>query len=248
MISAVVIAKNEEKRLRECLLALKWCDEVIVIDNGSTDKTPGIAKRAGAKVYSYSEGGDFSSIRNFGLHKAQHDWVLFVDADEVVTKELSDEVYQTIAQFLIPVNGFYITRKDSMWGRVLEYGDAGNTKLLRLARKDKGQWTGKVHEVWDILGEKGEMKNPLLHYPHPNVAEFLSELNIYSTIRAQELYEEGIKAYWWDIILYPKGKFLYNFFIKQGFRDGVSGLVHALLMSFYSFLVRGKLWQLRDQK
>lgn len=248
MISAVVIAKNEEERLRECILSLKWCDEVIVIDNNSTDRTAGIAKRAGAKVYQFLDEDDFSAIRNFGLQKAAHDWVLFVDADERVSKQLAAEIYSNSAQFLVPVNGFYIERRDVLWGKELKFGDAGKTKLLRLARKDKGQWRGKVHEVWDILGDKGELTYPLYHYPHQSVAEFLKEINYYSSLRAQELYEKGEKSYWWSIILYPKGKFFYTYFLQQGFRDGVSGMVHSLLMSFYSFLVRGKLWQLRGRK
>lgn len=248
MISAVVIAKNEENRLRECLLSLKWCDEVIVIDNNSDDKTVGVAKRAGAKVFSYEEEGDFAAIRNFGLSKATQDWVLFVDADEIVTKELADEMYQNIAQFLVSVNGFYVTRQDSLWGKELNFGDMEKNKFLRLARKDKGKWQGKVHETWEVLGEKRTLKNPLLHYPHQSVAEFLSEINYYSTLRAQELYDKGVKAHWWSIILYSKGKFFYNYFYKQGFRDGLEGMIHALLMSFYSFLVRGKLWHMRDAK
>ncbi len=247
MISAVVIAKNEEKRLRACVLSLSWCDEVIVVDNNSTDKTAGVAKRAGAQVYSFTEEGDFAALRNFGLEKAQNDWVLFVDADEIVIKELADEIYQHIAQFLSSVNGFYLTRQDVLWGKELKFGDVHNTTYLRLARKDKGRWHGKVHEIWEVLGEKKELKNPLIHHPHPSVSEFLSEINYYSSLRAQELYDKGEKAHWWTIILYAKGKFFYNYIFKQGFRDGVAGMIHALLMSFYSFLVRGKLWQMRDR-
>lgn len=247
MISAVVIAKNEEKRLRECLLSLSWCDEVIVVDNNSTDKTAGVARRAGAKVYLFTEDDDFAALRNFGLEKAQNDWVFFVDADELVSRELADEIYQHIAQFLSSVNGFYLTRQDVLWGKELKFGDVGKTSFLRLARKDKGKWQGKVHETWEVLGEKKELKNPLIHHPHPNVSEFLSEINYYSSLRAKELYDRGEKANFWTIIMYAKGKFFYNFFIKQGFRDGVEGMIHALLMSFYSFLVRGKLWQMRDK-
>lgn len=241
MISAVVIAKNEEKNIYDCLKSLKWCSEIIVIDDNSTDKTFDIAKEAGAKVFARSLAGDFSEQRNFGLKMAASDWVLFIDADERVSDALSFEILERIKDQSF---GFFIPRVDFLWGRKLKFGETRDIKLLRLARKGEGGWVGKVHERWKIKGKTSLLKNPILHFPHPTTTEFLKEINFYTTLRAKELYQRRVKVYWFDIILYPKAKFVYNYFIKMGFRDYLPGLVFAIMMSFHSFLVRGKLWHL----
>lgn len=248
MITAVVLAKNQENELTRCLSSLAWCQEIVVIDDNSTDDTVKIAEGLGAKVYKRDLAENFAEQRNFGLEKATQEWVLFVDADEVVPKELADEIYQQTSQFLTQANGFLIARRDIMWGKLLRFGEVGKIEFLRLARKDKGTWKGRVHETWEVQGEVKRMNDYLLHYPHPTVREFLSEVNMYSTLRAQELIEKGVKVHWWDIVLYPKAKFFLNYFFRQGFRDGMQGLVVALLMSFHSFLVRSKLWLLYQKK
>lgn len=248
MISAVVLTKNEEKNIARCLASLQWCDEIIVIDDYSIDKTVEIAKKANATVYQRSLNGDFARQRNFGLTKAKNDWVLFIDADEVVSKDLADEMYQQTSQFLTRVNGFSVKREDVMWGRTLRFGEVGNIRLVRLARRDKGEWVGKVHEVWQVTGPLSGLKHSLQHYPHRTVAEFLSEVNTYSTLRSQELFAQKRKTNFVEIVAYPKAKFFLNYIVKQGFRDGIPGLIVALMMSFHSFLVRGKLWQLWRKK
>lgn len=245
MISAVVLTKNEEKNIVDCLETLTWCDEILVIDDNSEDRTLEIAQKMGAKVFVHSLSEDFSKQRNFGLSKAKGEWVLFVDADERVLPELAREIkYQIANSKNKDMNGFYIKRRDFMWGRELKHGETGNIKLLRLARKDAGRWEGMVHEQWRVNGKVGVLNNPLLHYPHQAITEFLREINFYTTLRAKELHKRGVKVQWQDIILYSKAKFIYNYFIKMGFLDGLPGLVFALLMSFHSFLVRGKLWLL----
>lgn len=247
MISAVVLTKNEEKNIVDCLETLAWCDEVLVIDDNSEDRTVEIAQKMRASVFVRSLNNDFSKQRNFGLQKAKNDWVLFVDADERVSAELCAEISDAISsQIWRKQNlcGFYTKRRDFMWGKELKHGEVGSIKLLRLAKKDAGVWEGAVHEEWKIKGKTDKLKNPLLHYPHQTIAEFLQEINFYTTLRAQELYQQGVKVRWWEIILYPKAKFFYNYFIKMGFLDGLPGFIFALIMSFHSFLVRGKLWLL----
>ncbi len=244
MISAVVLTKNEEKNIAECLAGLSWCDEVIVIDDNSTDKTQEIARKMNAQVFAHSLNNDFSQQRNFGLEKAKGEWVLFVDADERVSSALW---YEIMAHTNDPVNkhaGFYLKRTDVLWGKELRHGEIGTIKLLRLAKKDAGSWHGKVHEAWKIKGNTLVLNKPLLHYPHNTVETFLKEINFYTDLRAEELYKKKIKVFWWSIILYPKAKFLLNYILRRGYKDGLQGLVFALMMSFHSFLVRGKLWML----
>lgn len=248
-VSIVILAKNEENNILDCLESVKEAGEIIVVDDYSEDRTLEIARKFGdkVKIFQHKLNGDFSAQRNFGLSKATCEWVLFVDADERVTEALASEISNLKSQIPNDTNGFYTKRRDAVWGRELKFGETGNIKLLRLGRKDSGKWKGKVHEVWNVSGKIGDLNNELIHYPHQTVREFLGEISLYSTIRANELYEKGVSVSAFHIVLYPKLKFLLNYFIKLGFMDGLSGLVLALMMSFQSFLVRGKLWLLNNK-
>jgi len=245
--SVVILTRNEEKNILDCLESIKGTDEIIVIDDNSKDRTEEVIKTFDKqiKIYKRALSGDFSAQRNFGLLKAKNEWVLFLDADERVPRELFHKINSALTDNKF--DGFLIERRDIMWGRELKFGEAGNIKLLRFAKKNKGKWEGKVHEKWDIKGAVGELDNPLMHYPHQTISEFLSEVSLYSTIRANELKQAGIKVSAIDIILYPKLKFLLNYFVKLGFMDGLPGLTVALMMSLHSFLVRSKLWLLNNK-
>ncbi len=246
MISVVVLTKNEEKNLEKCLKALLWCDEILVIDDNSNDKTVQIAKKFDVKVFQQTL-QDFSLQRNFGLEKAQGEWILFIDADELVSKDLKEEI-QKIIKNTKKYDGFYLKRVDELWKKILLHGEIGNIRLLRLGRKEKGKWRGRVHEVWEINGRIGELKNKLIHYPHQSIEEFLKEINSYTDLRAKELHEMGIKTSFGQIVFYPIGKFVVNYLLKGGFLDGLEGFIFAIVMSSHSFLVRGKLWLLWQKK
>jgi glycosyltransferase involved in cell wall biosynthesis len=251
MISAIVLTKNEEINIVDCLESLLWCDEILVIDDNSEDKTVQIVeslKNKKIKAIVHPLNNDFSKQRNFALQQAQHEWVLFIDADERVSLALEYEILSLINSSLNDLSGFYLKRRDVIWGKELRYGETGNIKLLRLVKKEKGEWQGRVHEILRIKGRIGELKNSLMHYPHRDITEFLQEINFYTELRAQELYDKKVKVYWWSIIIYPLGKLVLNFFIRRGFLDGLQGLIFSILMSLHSFLVRGKLWQLWQKK
>lgn len=253
MLSVVIIAKNEEKNILDCLETVLWADEIIIVDDNSEDRTIEVVKSLSSKkikVYSKSLNEDFASQRNYALSKATKKWILFLDADERVTNELREEINTFLIENIkiSNINGFFIKRKDIMWGKELKYGETGSIKLLRFAKKDSGIWKGKVHEIWEVEGNISEMENNLIHFPHQTIDEFLSEINFYTTLRAKELYENKIESSVKNIILYPKGKFIKNYFIKLGFLDGIEGLIFAIFMSLHSFLVRGKLWLLWKRK
>jgi len=253
-ITAIILVKNEERHIVDCIKRLNFCDEILIIDDRSTDKTvESIARLNNKKVriIPYSLRDDFSKARNFGLSQANGKWVLFIDADEIVSDALAFETssvtHQLGSQPLARCNGFYIKRKDFMWGKTLNFGEAGNIKLLRLAKRSAGEWNGKVHEKWTVGGDIGVLKNYLIHYPHQTITEFLKEINYYTDIRAQELHSKNVKAKWWSIVFYPSAKFISNYILKRGFLDGMQGLIFAIIMSFHSFLVRGKLFLKNDR-
>jgi len=253
MISVIILTKNEERNILDCLETVNWADEIIILDDYSLDRTVEIAqsqKLKNLKILHRALGEDFSKQRNYALSYARNEWILFIDADERVTpelrKEINDFIIEEKRQPLI--NGMYIVRKDVLWGKLLKHGETGNIKLLRLARKDSGTWHGKVHEEWLIDGKTDSFENHLLHFPHQSVGEFLSEINFYTTIRAKDLLIKGEKMSFLKIIFYPKAKFIQNYLLRFGFLDGMEGLVQAILMSFHSFLVRAKLWTYLDKE
>ena len=260
MISAVVLTKNEEKNIAKCLATLRFCNEVIVVDEYSTDKTVEIARRYGARVFQRHLKEDFAAQRNFGLNKAKGparnashsdaggDWVLFVDSDERVTEALASEIKNETVKSKNEVEGFYIKRRDFVWGRELKHGEPGSVKLLRLAKKNAGLWKRAVHEVWDVQGKTQTLENPLTHFPHQTLREFMQDVDRYSNLHAKALQEEGVKSNLAKIIIWPVGKFKYNLIFKLGILDGTQGFVVAAMMSLHSFLAWSKLWLLQNKK
>ena len=245
-ISAVILTKNSSKTLRATLESVSFCDETLVIDDHSTDTTLTIAKATRAIVFTRALESDFAAQRNFGISKASHEWILFIDSDEVVTEELREEIQAAIRN--VDVNGFFLKRRDVLWGKPVLYGETAEVRLMRLAKKGSGKWTRPVHEVWNVTGIVGTLENPLMHLPHPTVADFLSDINSYSTINAMHFYKSGTRTSVWQIVGYPTAKFFQNYLVRQGFRDGMPGIIVALMMSFHSFLTRAKLWQLQKQQ
>jgi len=252
MLSVVILTKNEEKNILDCLETVSWADEVIILDDSSDDRTVEIAENLGLKnlrVIKKELQSDFSEQRNYAVEKAKNEWILFIDADERVTPQLRSE----INDFLIEekknhrFNGMHIKRKDMLWGKLLKHGETGNIKLLRLGKKNSGKWYGKVHEEWIVNGDTDTFVNYILHFPHQTISEFLKEINFYTTIRAAELYANKRRTSLFQILAYPKAKFCVNYFLKLGILDGLEGLIFAVLMSLHSFLVRGKLWLLWEK-
>jgi glycosyltransferase involved in cell wall biosynthesis len=247
-ITAVILAKNEERNIKECLDLLKWVDKIVLIDDYSTDETIEIVKRYDkAKIYQRNLNSDFSAQRNFAITKVDTEWVLFVDADERIPEELKNEIIG-ILNFNNLHDAYEIKRIDVMWGKKIRHGEQGSTRLTRLFKKQSGEYYGKIHEEVRIKGKIGRLNNAIIHFPHQSVREFLEEINFYSGVRASELYDNGVKTNGLLILCYTLGKFIKNYFFMFGVLDGIRGLVLAIFMSLHSFLSRGKLWLLWRKK
>ena len=244
-LSAVVLTKNEENNIGECLKTLKFCDEIVVIDDFSDDGTQEIVKRFGAKLFIKELNNNFANQRNFGLEKAKNDWVLFLDSDERISKNLSDEIRLAIKD--CETMGYFIKRVDIIWGRKILYGETGNIKLLRLARRDAGMWKRQVHEEWNVSGKTKLLINPIFHYPHQKLLEFIKDINYFSDLHAKANLNEGKKSNIIKILFYPKIKFIKGYFINLGFLDSIQGFIIALCMSMHSFLSWSKLWTLQKK-
>jgi len=259
-LTAVVLTKDEEKNIENCLNSLVFCDEIIVVDDYSTDKTIEIVHKVLKvnKVYKVIQkklNNDFAGQRNFGLSKSRNDWVLFVDADEVVSEELKKEIIGLDSRLRGNdkniCNSYYIRRRDYFWNQELKYGEIKKVRdqgIVRLVKKNSGTWMGDVHEVFHTSKNTGKLNFFLDHYPHPTLKEFINDINRYSDIRSQELFDRGVETNIFGIIFLPAGKFIYNYIFNLGFLDGAAGFTYSFMMSFHSFLVRAKLYQMTNKK
>ncbi len=241
MISVVILTKNEEENIKRCLESLLWCDEKLIIDDLSSDKTIAIARKSGTTIYQHKINGDFASQRNYALEKAQGDWVLFVDADEIVSDRLVEEIEKKIGNS--KANGFYLRRRDIFLGQPLNFGETGNFSEIRLGKKGVGEWQRKVHEIWKITAPVDSLKNPLIHYSHPTIKSFLTKLNYYTDLDAREFLQKGKKFSYFDLMLKPPTKFFFNYFLHAGFLDGLPGFIMAFMMSLNSLIVRVKMYE-----
>lgn len=244
MLTAVILAKNEENNIKKAMESVNFCNEIILIDDNSTDNTIGIAKKYKTRVLKRALNNNFAAQRNFGLEKSRGDWILFIDADEQVTPDLRNEIQQVIENG--GLYSYYIKRRDYFWGRELRFGEvsrARNKGFIRLIKKNSGTWDSPVHEAFKTTLPTGRLRNYLEHYPHQTIKEFLQDINFYSTLRAKELLKTRKSIGLLETIFYPLIKFKVNYFLKLGFLDGPAGFVYAFMMSFHSFLVRAKLYQ-----
>ena len=234
-LSVIVLTHNDENKIVDCLEKLSFSDEIIVVDDNSTDRTVELARQFTNSIHVHPLNQNFSNQRNYSLNFAHGEWVLFIDSDEIVSENLAKEIRATISDKNL--SAYYLRRIDYMWGHRMQYGEGGSIKLLRLAKKGIGKWHGKVHEVWKVRQPTGILENELIHHPHPTVRDFVQEIDMYSSLRSEEI-ERKQKAH--SIIFYPLAKFLVNYIWKRGYKDGNAGLIYAMCMSLHSFLVRSK--------
>ncbi len=196
MLSAVILTKNEEKNIIECIRSLSFCDEIIIVDDYSSDKTINLIQNFNSiiKIYKRNLSGNFAQQRNFGLEKAKGEWVLFLDADERISVDLKTEIINEITSINNPYSGYFLKRTDFLFGKKLNFGETSKIRLLRLARKDVGKWKRRVHEIWDIKGRTKILKNPLTHFAHSSLNQFISEINYHTDLDVKSKIDENKKA------------------------------------------------------
>ncbi|MBI5573996.1 MAG: glycosyltransferase family 2 protein [Elusimicrobia bacterium] len=246
MISAIIITKNEEYNLPRCLESVKWADEIIVVDSGSTDSTIEIARRFGAKVFENQWQG-YGAQKNFAIDKATNDWILSIDADEEVSPELQEEIKKVIQN---PGNyaAFKIPRKLIFQGKFLRWGSCYPNYQIRLFHKGKAKFNlDFVHEKLVVDGKIGLLKGSLLHYSYKDLSDYFDRFNCYTTLDAQKRFSKGKKFYFWYYIQ-PLLRFFNMYFLRLGLLDGLQGFIWAVLCSFYNFVKFLKLKELRNEK
>jgi len=215
-------------------------DEIIAVDDNSTDNSPKILKELGALVFTKDLNNDFSALRNFAISKAKNDWILFFDADE----EPSEKLINWLNNFDFQKNAYAFKRNIIYQNQIISHGQAENDYPIRLFTKDLGKFIRPVHEVFELQTCPIFISSHINHYSAPNLSTFLSKINQYSSLRAQELFEKKTKCNIFSIVFYPFAKFIDIYFLKLGFLDKLPGLIISISLSFNSFLVRSKLWRL----
>jgi glycosyltransferase involved in cell wall biosynthesis len=246
-ISVAIITKNEEVNIRECLESVKWADEIVVVDNGSTDQTRQICQEFQARVYP-EEWKGFPRQKNSAIEKTRNEWVLSLDADERVTPELRQEIESTLENDPA-VDGYYIARKNYFLGRWIKHCGWYPDHNLRLFRKSRGGFLGRaVHERVEIHGKVGYLKNPMEHRTYRSLSDFLERLDRYSGLAAQEMFQGEERCRFTDLFFRPPFTFLQMYFIRLGFLEGYLGFLLSVLYSFYTFAKYSKLKELQESR
>lgn len=244
-ISVIVIAKNEEKMIADCLDSVSFCDEIIVIDTGSKDRTSEIAKRMGALVFKYIT-DDFSDMRNFGLRKAANEWVLYVDADERAAPELISGIkHQALGVEKSDISAYEIKRKNFYFGN---HEWPYIEKIERLFRKDalKG-WKGKLHESPIFEGRSEELSGFLLHYTHRDLTSMLEKTIEWAKIEAELRFNANHpKMIWWRFPRVMLTAFLGSYIKQRGYKAGTAGFIESIYQSFSIFITYARLWELQN--
>jgi len=244
-LSVVISVFNGEKELDNCLRSIDFAQEIIIINNSSTDKTLEIAQKYTDKIFTKPNNPMLNVNKNFGFTKATNQWILSLDADEQVTPELKEEIKSLRLSAEDSRNGYWIPRKNIIFGKWIEHSGWYPDYQLRLIKKGKGKFPEKhVHEMIKAEGEMGYLKNHIIHNNYENISQFLNKLSMtYGLNEAEQLIENGYIFDWKDAIRFPVKEFLSRFFAREGYKDGFHGLMLALLMAFYHFIVFSYIWE-----
>lgn len=243
-LSVVLITKNEERNLARALESVAWADEILVVDSHSEDKTAEIARRFGARVIETDWPG-FGIAKQRAVDCANGEWVLSLDADEVVTPELAREIRSTIDGNGTTA-GYVVPRRTNFLGRWIYHCGWYPDPVLRLFRKSHGRFDeAPVHEKVILDGPTGRLQGELLHYSYPSLELYLEKMNRYTTLGAEEAFRQGKRAGVSDIALRPLVAFVKHYVSKRGFQDGLEGFVLSVLSAISVMVKYAKLRHLQ---
>ena len=246
-ISVVINTLNEESNIERAIKSVDWADEIIVCDMYSEDGTTEIAKKLGAKIFFHKKEEYVEPARNFAISKAANEWILILDADEVITETLARRL-QEIANMTKQIDYVRIPMKNIIFGHFMRYSGWWPDYKVRFFKKGQVRWMDKIHRPPETLGQgldlPADEKFALVHYNYDTVSQFVEKMGRYTTIQAKELKDEGYKFDWNDLFEKPLGEFLSRFFANEGYKDGLHGLALGLLQAFSFLVLYLKLWEM----
>jgi len=247
-IGITITAFNEEENIRRCLSSVSWADEIVIMNCNSSDSTREIALKYTDKVFDVNNESNLNVNKNKGIDHVSANWVMVLDADEVVTDNLKDEIRKAINGDA-PFTGYFIPRKNFYLDKWLKYGGNYPDYQLRLFKNGKGKFPAlHVHERITLDGKAGFLKNEIEHYPYKSVSEYLKKFDFYTDFEAEFMKKSGFKIGFLPSINYfiskPLVRFIKRYLLKGGYKNGIPG-VFAVLFDCLSYPVRYvKLWEL----
>ena len=243
-LSAVLIAQNEENHIGEALTSVSFCDDVVLVDSGSTDRTRAIAEAAGARVVVNAPWPGFVAQRDFAVRAARHDWVIALDADERVGAALREEI-KTLRASGFSHAGYRIPRVAHYLGRWIRGTDWYPDWQVRLFDRTRAGWQGDlVHESVTVRGPVGRMRGDLEHHPYADIADHLRKIDSYTTLWARQAHAAGRRSNVVDMTAGAGWAFLRNYVLKRGFQLGGAGYIVSVLNTHYTFAKLAKLREL----
>lgn len=233
-LTAIILAKNEERNIGPCIKSVQFADEILVIDDGSTDRTVEIAKSLGARVIEHALNGDWGQQETFAIGQARHNWILRIDADERVTPKLQQYIEKAVqADEKIAYRN---VRLNYFWGQPLLHGGWFHDYGVHLVPKEGTHVEGRVHQA--VVHPYPEKKWPreahLIHYPYKSWEHYMNKFNTYTTLAAQKYKDTGRTPHFRDIILHPIMAFIKMYILQGGWKDGKLGFILACSHYFYT--------------
>jgi glycosyltransferase involved in cell wall biosynthesis len=246
MLSVVIPCFNEERNIDACLKSVSWADEILVVDSYSTDGTLEIARRHTDRILQH-EYINSAAQKNWAIPQALHDWVLIVDCDERVTPELRSEISQILAQNPSK-DGYWIRRKNYLFGKEIRHSGWGTDRVLRLFRRDLGRYEEKRVHAEIKIENLGTLKGFLEHHSVSSLSDWMNKINRYSSWKAQDKFEKGLSTPILHMIVRPPIRFSKDYILRLGVLDGWRGFLIASMSAFAEFVMAAKIVQFSFEK
>jgi len=238
-ITATIITQDEERNIVRVIESLRCCDEILILDSGSTDRTVELAQNLGARVIEAGWRG-YAGQKNWAAEQATHEWILSLDADEALSEALEAEIWN-LKKNGPEYDAYTLPRLARYLGRWIFHSGWYPDRKVRLYHRSKAKWVGDiVHESVQVDGHVGHLESNILHFTCESLSEHLRTLDRYTTLAAQDLATRQVPIGLWRLILDPPWTFLKTYFIQRGFQDGLEGLAIAYMAAFYTFLKYSK--------
>jgi glycosyltransferase involved in cell wall biosynthesis len=238
-ITATIITLNEERNIARAIESLRCCDEILILDSGSTDRTLQLAENLGARVFEAGWRG-YSGQKNWAAEQASNDWILSIDADEALSEALEAEIWN-LKKSGPRYDGYTMPRLARYLGRWILHSGWYPDRKIRLYDRTKGRWVGDfVHESVQVDGRVGQLDSNILHFTCESLSEHIKTMERYTTLAAQEIAARQIQVPLWRVVLDPQWTFLKSYLLQRGFLDGREGLTIAYMAAFYTFLKYAK--------
>ncbi len=245
-LSVIIPCKDEEKNISFCIESiLSVADEVLVADSGSSDKTKEIARQYGCRIIE-REYINSANFKNWAIPHAKYKWVLIVDSDERVSPELAEEISEIMDKDVPEYDGYYIFRRNYLFGRLVKRSGWGNDSVLRLFKRDIARYKDmRVHsEIVISSGKVGKLNGKFDHYTYWDYSQIMKTYDMYTTWAAEDMRDKGVRSGFINLMLTPAWRFFKHYILQRGFLDGKAGLIVSGLSMYYVFLKYAKLWKM----